>query len=227
MKLTLDHTQRLNLHALLGAQRADVGSIRAIWSIQDRIALDTSEEKTIELKREMVAGAERVVWNPASSIPVKEFEFSDPEVARIRVAIQTIGGGVVPWRRQRRTGVMQTQALTDPGHIQVLAVVLSIVTAAATGMNVYIGLRLAALQSKMKADSSALEASLIKQFVGWKDEVLAAINGKYVSAALIAEIRNNLGRELAQIEARLEHIENRCEMRQRECLLAKRDADGA
>ena len=122
---------------------------------------------------------------------------------------------------------MQAQALTDPGHIQVLAVVLSIVTAAATGMNVYIGLRLAALQSKMKADSSALEASLIKQFVGWKDEVLAAINGKYVSAALIAEIRGNLGRELAQIEARLEHIENRCEMRQRECLLAKRDADGA
>ena len=26
MKLTLDHTQRLNLHALLGAQWADVGS---------------------------------------------------------------------------------------------------------------------------------------------------------------------------------------------------------
>ncbi len=122
---------------------------------------------------------------------------------------------------------MQAQALTDPGHVQVLAVVLSIVTAAATGMNVYIGVRLAALQSKMRADSSALEASLIKQFVAWKDEVLAAINGKYVSAALIAEIRSNLGRELAQIEARLEHIENRCEMRQRECLLANRDADGA
>jgi len=89
MKLTLDHTQRLNLHALLGAQRADVGSIRAIWAIQDRIALDSGEEKTIELKREMVAGAERVVWNPAASIPKKEFEFSDPEAARIRVAIQT------------------------------------------------------------------------------------------------------------------------------------------
>jgi hypothetical protein len=89
MKLTMDHTQRLNLHALLGAQRADVGSIRAIWSIQDRIALDDGEEKAIELKREMVAGTERVVWNPAASIPAKEFEFSDPEVARIRVAIQT------------------------------------------------------------------------------------------------------------------------------------------
>ena len=69
MKLTLDHTQRLNLHALLGAQRADVGSIRAIWAVQDRIALDADEEKAVELKREMVAGQERVVWNPALSLP--------------------------------------------------------------------------------------------------------------------------------------------------------------
>jgi hypothetical protein len=38
MKLTLDHTQRLNLHALfgLGPQRADVESIRAIWAVQER-----------------------------------------------------------------------------------------------------------------------------------------------------------------------------------------------
>jgi hypothetical protein len=89
MKLTLDHTQRLNLHALLGAQRADVGSIRAIWGIQDRIALDADEEKAVELKREMVAGQERVLWNPALSIPAKEFEFTNPEVARIKAAIQT------------------------------------------------------------------------------------------------------------------------------------------
>ena len=88
MKLTLDHTQRLNLHALLGAQRADVGSIRAIWNVQDRIALDADEEKAVELKREMVAGQERVVWNPALSIPAKDFEFSDPEVARIKAAVQ-------------------------------------------------------------------------------------------------------------------------------------------
>ncbi len=88
MKLTLDHTQRLNLHALLGAQRADVGSIRAIWAIQDRIALDLDEEKAVELKREMVAAQERVVWNPALSIPAKEFEFTDPEVARLKAAVQ-------------------------------------------------------------------------------------------------------------------------------------------
>jgi hypothetical protein len=89
MKLILDHTQRLNLHALLGAQRADVGSIRAIWAIQDRIALDADEEKAVEVKREMVASQERVVWNPALSLPAKEFEFPDLEVVRIKAAIET------------------------------------------------------------------------------------------------------------------------------------------
>jgi hypothetical protein len=85
----LDHTQRLNLHALLGAQRADVGSIRAIWAVQDKIALAADEENALELRREMVAGQERVMWNPALSLPAKEFEFSDPDLARIRAAIET------------------------------------------------------------------------------------------------------------------------------------------
>lgn len=88
MKLMLDHTQRLNVHALLGAQRADVGSVRAIWSIQDRIVLDADEEKVVELKREMVGGQERLVWNPALALPSKEFEFTDAEVARIKAALQ-------------------------------------------------------------------------------------------------------------------------------------------
>ena len=62
MKLTLDHTQRLSLHALLGAQRTDVGSIRAIWAVQGKLALDAGQEEFIELKREMVNGAESTVW---------------------------------------------------------------------------------------------------------------------------------------------------------------------
>jgi hypothetical protein len=66
-----------------------VGSIRAIWAIQDRIALDAAEEKTVELKCEMVAGQERVVWSPELSIPAKDFEFTDHEIARIKTAIQT------------------------------------------------------------------------------------------------------------------------------------------
>ena len=89
MKLTLDHTQRLNLHALLGAQRADVGSIRAIWAVQDKLAIDTDEEKAIELKRELVNGQERSVWNPSLSIPARDLDFTDTEVSRIRIAIET------------------------------------------------------------------------------------------------------------------------------------------
>ena len=89
MKLMLDHTQRLNLHALLGAERAGVGSICAIWAIQDRIALDGNEEKAIELKRSMAGGQEQVRWNPEISIPAKEFEFTDVETVRIKMALQT------------------------------------------------------------------------------------------------------------------------------------------
>lgn len=65
-----------------------MGSIRAIWAIQDRLALNADEEKAIELKREIVAGQERVVWNPSLSIPTKEFEFTDPEITRIKAALQ-------------------------------------------------------------------------------------------------------------------------------------------
>jgi len=89
MKLMLDHTQRLNLHALLGAQRADVGSIRAIWAVQDKLALDADEEKAIELKRELVNGQERAMWNPSLFIPAKEYEFTEGEASRIKAAIET------------------------------------------------------------------------------------------------------------------------------------------
>src|SRR5262249_52046316 len=43
------------------------GSIRAIWAIQDCIALDADEESAIELKREVIASQERVGWNPRLS----------------------------------------------------------------------------------------------------------------------------------------------------------------
>ena len=56
---------------------------------QDSIALDAGEEKAVELKHEMVAGQERVLWNPALSLPAREFEFSDAEVARIKAAVES------------------------------------------------------------------------------------------------------------------------------------------
>lgn len=88
MKLTLDHTQRLNLHALLGAQRADVGSIRAIWAVQDKIALDADDEKALGLKREMVGGQERTAWNPSLSLPPRDFDLSEGDLARVSEAIR-------------------------------------------------------------------------------------------------------------------------------------------
>ena len=88
MKLTLDHTQRLNLHALLGAQRADVGSIRAIWTLQDKIALDAGEQIAIELKREFIGGQERVLWNPGLQLPPRDFDLSETELNRTKIAIQ-------------------------------------------------------------------------------------------------------------------------------------------
>jgi hypothetical protein len=101
---------------------------------------------------------------------------------------------------------------------QEVAVGLSLLTVAGTAINVFVGLRLAAMQAKLKADTTALEVNLVKQFITWKDEVLATINGKYVSAQLIAEIRTSLGREITQIEMRLDRIEKRCEDRPKECM---------
>ena len=86
MQLTLDHIQRLNLHALLGAQRGDVSTIRAIWHIQDKLALNAEEERVMELKREVISGQERVVWNPASVLPLKQCDFDEGEVCRLRAA---------------------------------------------------------------------------------------------------------------------------------------------
>ena len=114
MKLTLDHTQRLNLHALLGAQRADVGSIRAIWAVQDKLALDAGQEKVIELTREMVNGAERTVWNPALSIPSQDFEFSDVETARIKTAIQTWDSYTANADRRWLQPLVEALFSTDP-----------------------------------------------------------------------------------------------------------------
>lgn len=64
----------------MGAQRADVESIRAIWAVQDRLALAAEEEKAIELKRELVNGQERTLWNSSLSIPAKEYDFTEVEL---------------------------------------------------------------------------------------------------------------------------------------------------
>jgi hypothetical protein len=58
MKLTLNHTQRQNLHVLLGAQAADVESIRAILACAGQDCLCNNSSESIEPKREAVGGEE-------------------------------------------------------------------------------------------------------------------------------------------------------------------------
>jgi hypothetical protein len=45
-------------------------------------------ESAVEIKSEIIAGQDRVAWNPGLSIPPKEFEFSPAEAVRIRTAIE-------------------------------------------------------------------------------------------------------------------------------------------
>lgn len=68
--------------------KSDAQRERAVAQI--KLALDADEEKAIELKRELVNGQERAVWNP--SIPAKEFDFTDAEVVRIKAAIEKWDG---------------------------------------------------------------------------------------------------------------------------------------
>ncbi len=60
-----------------------MGSIRAIWAVQDKLALSSDEESAIELRRECAHGQERTVWNPALHLAPREFDFTEAEAARI------------------------------------------------------------------------------------------------------------------------------------------------
>jgi hypothetical protein len=96
---------------------------------------------------------------------------------------------------------------------QDITIAISVLTVVSGAINVYVGLRLAALQAKMKADSAALEIALMKQFVTWKDDLLQLLNGKYVTASLVAEIRASIAHDVTRIDKVLDRIERRCEER--------------
>ena len=113
MKIQLDHFQRLNLHAILGAQRGDVATIRALWAIQDKLALTFEEEAAIEFKRECMGGQERVLWNPSLSIPAKAFGFTEAETARMREAVEAWSGYAVATDRRWLEPLLQAITLPE------------------------------------------------------------------------------------------------------------------
>lgn len=83
MKLNLDHTQRLNLHALMGAQRASLDDLRMLWKLQDRIDLSAKEKAAIGYRVQQVNGMQQALWDMQKSLPPMEYEFSEQEFARI------------------------------------------------------------------------------------------------------------------------------------------------
>lgn len=92
MKLNLNHEQRLNLHVILGIQAAPLRDIKPLWELQDRLALTEAEKTAIELVVDIKEGQERESWNPKLSLPPKEFSFSEVDVARIRLALESFQG---------------------------------------------------------------------------------------------------------------------------------------
>jgi hypothetical protein len=84
MKLTLDHTQRLNLHALMGAQRASLDELRMLWRLQDRIDLTADEKTAINYRvTPVAAGGVQTTWDLTKTLPTAQYEFNEQESAKI------------------------------------------------------------------------------------------------------------------------------------------------
>src|SRR5215813_10291078 len=84
MKLSLDYTQRLNLHALMGTQRASVDDIRLFWRLQDLINLTADEKAAINYRTVPQAnGTVQVQWDARENLPVLEYEFQAEEFQRL------------------------------------------------------------------------------------------------------------------------------------------------
>jgi hypothetical protein len=91
MELVLNHVQRINLHALFGAQRGPtLDDTRAFWRLQDRIGLSEEEKRQIDYRVVQQGGATIPDWNPAKSadaLPLA-FELTSEELARIERAVK-------------------------------------------------------------------------------------------------------------------------------------------
>ena len=83
MRLKLDYTQRLNLHALIGAQRCSVDELRVAWRLQDEIDLTEAEKKKINYRMITVGGQQQPNWELVRDEPV-EYTFSEEDYARIK-----------------------------------------------------------------------------------------------------------------------------------------------
>jgi len=88
MKLTLDHTQRLNLHALMGAQRASVDDVRLWWRLQDMIDLSPEERTKINYRLERLGEMMQPAWDPTKSLAPRDYEFTADEFAKLQKIVR-------------------------------------------------------------------------------------------------------------------------------------------
>lgn len=83
MILSLDHRQRLNLIAVLGASDVRGRELHAIWHLQDALELDEAEKETLELREENGIR----MWNDRNSIPMRSYDLSEADLNRVHKAI--------------------------------------------------------------------------------------------------------------------------------------------
>jgi hypothetical protein len=92
MQLMLNHTQRLNLHALMGAQRASVDELRIWWRLQDRIELSLEEKVSIEFKVKTVetvnGPVEQPHWRIDKAMELRPFDFAEEEFRRLEKLVK-------------------------------------------------------------------------------------------------------------------------------------------
>ena len=90
MELTLNYAQRINLHALMGAQRGALDDTRAFWRMQDLVGLSEEEKQQIDYK--IISAGEGFVpsWNltKAAAAAPRGFEFTGEELARVERAVR-------------------------------------------------------------------------------------------------------------------------------------------
>lgn len=87
MTLSLDYTQRLNLIVLMGLLECNVGETRAVWKLQDKLALTDEEKQAIGYFVQANNGNEVHGWDMSKTQPLKEYDLADSDIARIQRAV--------------------------------------------------------------------------------------------------------------------------------------------
>jgi len=91
MNLTLDHHQRLNLFVLVGLPECGtIAETWSVWKLMDRLMLNDEEKQTVEFHSELINGSEGFRYNQAKTLPAREFELSESEIARIQKAVYSM-----------------------------------------------------------------------------------------------------------------------------------------